>query len=74
MGDAYFGLDRWVSVILLIIPFTCWFCGVATRLSEKRFVAAILRFFFGGWLLWVIEIILTVMNGCKATMLDVIKV
>ena len=72
MGD-YFNLDRIISIILLIIPFTAWFCGVATRLSQQRFVAAILRFFFGCWLLWVIEIVLTIMHGCNVTLLDVVK-
>ena len=72
MGD-YFGMDRMVSLILLIIPFTAWILGLATRLTQKRFVAAILRFFFGGWLLWVIEIILTLGNGCNVKLLDVIQ-
>ena len=72
MGD-YFGMDRMVSLILLIIPFTAWILGLATRLTQKRFVAAILRFFFGGWLLWVIEILLTLGNGCNVKLLDVIQ-
>ena len=72
MGD-YFGLDRIISLILLIIPFTAWICGLATRLSQKRFLAALLRLFFGGWLLWVIEILLTLMHGCNVTLLDVVK-
>ena len=73
MGD-YFNLPPIVSVILLIIPFTAWIMGLATRLSQGRFVAAILRFFFGCWLLWIIEIVLTVMNKCNVQLLDVIKV
>ena len=73
MGD-YFNLPPIVSVILLIIPFTAWIMGLATRLSQGRFVAAILRFFFGGWLVWIIEIVLTIMNKCNVQLLDVIKV
>ena len=73
MGD-YFNLPPIVSVILLIIPFTAWIMGLATRLSQGRFVAAILRFFFGCWLLWVIEIVFTIMNKCNVQLLDVIKV
>ena len=73
MGD-YFNLPPIVSVILLIIPFTAWIMGLATRLSQGRFVAAILRFFFGGWLIWIIEIVLTIMNKCNVQLLDVIKV
>ena len=72
MGD-YFNLDRIISLILLIIPFTAWIMGLATRLSQKRIVAALLRLFFGGWLLWVIEIILTLGNGCNVKLLDLVK-
>ena len=70
----YFNLPPIVSLILLIFPFTAWFMGVATRLSEKRFVAALLRFFFG-WLIWVIELVLTLMAGCKdVQMLEAVKI
>ena len=72
MGD-YFNMGNFVSVILLIIPFTAWILGLATRLSQKRIVAAILRLFFGGWLLWAIEIILTLTNGCQVKLLDVVQ-
>ena len=72
MGD-YFNMNRYVSLILLIIPFTAWVLGLATRLSQQRYVAAILRFFLGGWLLWIIEIVLTLTNGCQVKLLDVVK-
>ena len=72
MGD-YFNLDRIISLILLIIPFTAWIMGLATRLSQKRIVAALLRLFFGGWLLWVIEIILTLGNGCNVKLLELVN-
>ncbi len=72
MGD-YFNLDRIISLILLIIPFTAWIMGLATRLSQKRIVAALLRLFFGGWLLWVIEIVLTLTNGCNVKLLDLVQ-
>lgn len=55
----YFGLDWIVSVILAIIPFTAWICGVVTRLQEGKIVAAIIRV-FGGWLIWVIDLILMI--------------
>ena len=73
MGD-YFGLDKIISLILLLIPFTCWFCGIITRLQDKCYVAAILRFFFGCWILWVIEIVLTIMNGCNVTVWRLLNV
>ena len=46
MAD-YFDLHRIVSIILLIIPLTCWILGVATRFKEQKYVAAIVRIFFG---------------------------
>ena len=63
MGD-YFGLDPIVSLILLIIPFTAWVFGILTRFKDGHFVAGIIRIFFG-WLIWIVEIVLTIMNGCN---------
>ena len=71
MGD-YFNLNKYISLILLIIPFTAWLMGLATRLSQGRFVAAILRFFFGCWLLWFIEIVLTITNNCQVKLLELV--
>lgn len=62
MGD-YFGLDRIVSIILAIIPFTAWFCGLVTRCKEGCVVAGILRFFFGCWIVWIIDLILMITKG-----------
>lgn len=59
-GD-YFGLDYIVSVILAIIPFTCWVCGIITRLQEGKIVAAILRIPFG-WLTWIPDAVLMVVQ------------
>ena len=72
MGD-YFDLDPIISIILLIFPFTAWFCGVLTRLKDRHYVAAIIRIPFG-LLIWIVEIILCIMNGCKVTVLKLIKV
>ena len=63
MGD-YFGFDPIVSLILLIIPFTAWVLGILTRFKDGHFVAGIIRIFFG-WLIWIVEIVLTIMNGCN---------
>ncbi len=63
MGD-YFGLNPIVSLILLIIPFTAWFCGILTRFKDGHYVAGIIRIFFGE-LIWIVEIVLTIMNGCN---------
>lgn len=53
----YFGLSWVVSLILAIIPLTAWACGVVTRLQEGKIVAAIIRIFLGGWILWVLDLI-----------------
>lgn len=59
-GD-YFGLSYVVSLILAIIPITAWICGIITRLQEGKIVAGILRFFLG-WLVWIIDLILMIVN------------
>ena len=59
-GD-YFGLGRIVSLILAIIPFTAWILGVVTRFQEGKIVAGIIRI-FGGWLIWVLDLIFMILN------------
>ena len=56
----YFGLSRIVSIILAIIPVTAWVLGVVTRFSEGKIVAGIIRI-FGGWLIWVLDLISMIM-------------
>lgn len=58
----YFGLGRLVSIILAIIPFTAWLLGMITRFSEGKIVAGIIRI-FGGWLIWLIDLICMIANG-----------
>ena len=43
----YFGLDKTVSLILAIIPFTAWILGILTRASEGKWIAALIRVFGG---------------------------
>ena len=64
MAD-YFGLNRYLSILLVLIPFTCWLFGVVTRCQEKKIVAALIRCFLGGWILWLCDVINTIMNGCN---------
>ena len=52
----YFGLSYIVSLILAIIPFTAWICGVVTRFSEGNLIAGIIRIFFG-WICWILDLI-----------------
>ncbi len=60
-GD-YFGLEYIVSLILAIIPFTSWICGVVTRLKEGAIIAAIVRLIGGFTLIWVLDLICMVLN------------
>ena len=59
----YFGLGRLISIILAIIPFTAWICGIVTRAKEGKFVAVILRVIFGCWLVWLIDLVLMLFQG-----------
>ncbi|MDE6474261.1 MAG: hypothetical protein K2L70_04110 [Clostridia bacterium] len=58
----YFGLSYIVSLILAIIPFTAWICGVITRFSEGKIVAGIIRIFLGGWIMWILDLIFMIMK------------
>ena len=66
----YFGLEWIVSLILAIIPVTAWFCGVVTRLQEGKIVAGVIRI-FGGWLIWVLDLISMFMNHRICRILDI---
>ena len=57
----YFGLEWIVSLILAIIPVTAWICGIITRFQEGKYIAAIIRI-FGGWLIWILDLIFMIMN------------
>ena len=61
----YFGIHRIVSLVLLIFPLTACVLGVATRLSEKKYVAAVVRILIGWIILWICDIINSVINGCR---------
>ena len=68
-GD-YFGLGRVVSLVLAIIPVTAWVCGIVTRFQEGKLVAGIIRI-FGGWLIWVLDLVCMLMNGNICRLLNV---
>ncbi len=67
----YFGLDRIISLILAIIPFTAWICGVVTRITEGKIIAGIIRIFLGGWILWVLDLICMIVKGEICRILNV---
>lgn len=58
----YFGLDPLVSLILAIIPITAWICGIITRIQEGKIIAAIIRIFLGGWIVWILDLIFMITN------------
>lgn len=60
-GD-YFGLGRIISIILAIFPVTAWILGIATRFSEGKIVAGIVRI-FTGVVVWILDLILMILNG-----------
>jgi len=66
MGD-YLGLPNLISLILLIIPFTAWLFGVLQRCKDGHIIAAIIRLFGGFNIIWIIDIILTLLNGCTVS-------
>lgn len=53
----YFGLEYTLSLILAIIPFTCWLCGLITAVYERRFAEILLRIFFGFSVVWILDIV-----------------
>jgi hypothetical protein len=65
----YFGLDYVVSLILAIIPFTAWICGIVTRISEGKIVAGILRIFLG-WIFWILDLVCMIVNKSIFRVLD----
>ena len=66
MGD-YLGLPNLISLILLIIPFTAWLFGVLQRCKDGHIIAAIIRLFGGFNIIWIVDIILTLLNGCTVS-------
>ena len=66
----YFGLGRLISIILAIIPFTAWILGMITRFSEGKIVAGIIRI-FGGWIIWLIDLILMIVSGHILRLLNI---
>lgn len=67
----YFGLGRVVSIILAIIPFTAWILGALTRLNEGKYVAGLIRLFFGGLILWIVDLVLIIQKNKILRILDI---
>ena len=72
MGDNL-DLPNLISLILLIIPFTAWLFGVLQRCKDGHIIAAIIRCFVGFNIIWIADIILTLLNGCTVSILRLLK-
>ncbi len=70
-GKDYFGLGRVISIILAIIPITALILGVATRLSEGKIVAGILRLLLGWNIIWIVDLVLMILNGRIMRLLNI---
>ena len=66
----YFGITWIVSLILAIIPVTAWILGMITRFSEGKIVAGIIRI-FGGWLIWILDLICMIVNHSICRLLNI---
>ena len=62
-GKDYFGFPRVASIILAIIPVTAWILGFLTRLKDGKILAAIIRLIGIGFILWLVDLILVILNG-----------
>lgn len=67
----YFGFGRLVSIILAIIPITALIFGAATRFTEGKIVAGILRIILGWNIIWLVDLILMIVNGRIMRLLNV---
>ena len=70
-NNDYFGLGKLVSIILAIIPFTAWLLGAVTRFKEGKIVAGIIRVIGLGFVLWVVDLVLMIMNQRILRLLNV---
>ena len=61
-GKDYFGLSWIVSLILSIIPVTCWILGIVTRFKEGKIVAGILRIFLTFPVIWILDIVFMILG------------
>lgn len=70
-SSDYFGLGRLISIILAIIPVTAWICGIITRIMEGKIVAAIIRVFLGGWIVWILDLVMMIISGKICRILNI---
>lgn len=68
--NDYFGLSFVPSLILAIIPFTSWICGVITRFNEGKFLSALVRLFLGFNIVWILDIVYMATTGSIFRLLE----
>ena len=66
----YFGLEYIVSLIFAIIMPIAWVCGIITRFQEGKYVAMVIRIFFGWTVVWVLDLIYMITNKEICRLLD----
>lgn len=66
----YLEFSPLVSLILAIIPFTSWILGILTRVQEGKYVAAIVRAFFGFNIIWILDLVMMILHGHIFRFLD----
>lgn len=59
----YFGMGRFISIILAIIPVTSLILGVLTRIKEKKYFAGLLRLLVGWNLWWFLDLLCMLFKG-----------
>lgn len=69
--NDYFGLEWIVSLILAIIPFTSWICGVITRFTEGKIVAALIRLFLGFNIIWILDLVCMILKKSICRILNI---
>ena len=69
--NDYFGLNKIVSIILAIIPFTAWLFGAITRFMEGKIVAGIIRLIGLGFILWILDLIFMISKGQICRILNI---
>lgn len=59
---GYFGLSYIVSLILAIIPITSWVCGFITAIQRGNILGAVIRFFLGFNIFWIIDLVTMIIH------------
>ncbi len=61
-SQGYFGLGYIVSLVIAIIPVTSWICGVILAVQRGNILGAIIRFFLGFNIFWVIDLVTMIIH------------